>query len=199
MNLLWKSVLAFLVLILLVRGVLTLIVSRTSDGERIEMGMPDASLRALILYNPDSFYNLDVQLCSTFGEQLTASGWGVIISPYSKLRSDDQDKADMLVICSNTYNFAPDDPTMDFLRGNDRLQDMPVVALTLGSGSTRRAQRLLEQEIEASGAVCSGSRSFWLMKPNNVYRMDEDNVKVAIDMVKEFAIEVLEEMEGVKE
>ncbi len=196
MRLLWRLALAFLVLVLLAWGLITLIVSRTADGERIEMGMPEASLRALILYNPDSFYNLDVQLCTTFAEQLTASGWGVSISPYSKLRSDDQDKVDMLVICSNTYNFAPDGPTMDFLRGNDRLQDMPVVALTIGSGSTKRAQRLLELQIEASGAICSGSRSFWLMKPNNVYRMDEDNVKVAIDMVKEFAIEVLEEMEG---
>ena len=62
------------------------------------------------------------------------------------------------------------------------LKDKPVVAITVGSGSTASAQKALEKLIGNKGGQLLDSRSLLLLKPNDESRPEESNVKVSVSM-----------------
>ena len=62
------------------------------------------------------------------------------------------------------------------------MKEKKVIAISLGSGSTEASQRRFENLIKEKKANLIGSKSFWLMKPNDETRMDESNVNVATEM-----------------
>ena len=73
------------------------------------------------------------------------------------------------------------------------------MAITLGSGSTERAQRLLETRLLEKGAVLIASKSFWLMRPNAETRTDKPNVAIAVEMAKTLGNSVVEKIDAVNE
>jgi len=170
--------------------VLTIWANNSGNDRALSLGSETSTYTALIVYNPDPIYNLDEQVCHAFAEGLKETGF------YSQLASldyegiDTKQDYDLIVFCANTYNWAPDWKTTKFIANYPDLANQNVVALTLGSGSTARAKRLLEKAINKRNANLIESKEFWLMKPNDETRMDESNVAVATDMAQDLGLHV---------
>ncbi|WP_405207984.1 hypothetical protein [Aquimarina sp. LLG6339-5] len=71
-----------------------------------------------------------------------------------------------------------------------------MVAITLGSGATKRSQRILEELIKKRGAKLMGSREFWLMKPNNESKSKRSNIKIAVEMANTFGKEIAKKIKN---
>ncbi|WP_147448316.1 flavodoxin family protein [Dokdonia sinensis] len=155
-----------------------------------ETGAHTASRNAIIIYNPDPFYNLDEQVCKAFATTLSNSNWYAQVLTVKAIEESNLAQADLIVFCTNTYNWAPDTATMDFLK-TQNLDGMKCVALTLGMGTTDRAQRILEETIESRGGELLGSKAYWLGKPNAEPGVVAPNVHIAKLLVAEFADEIL--------
>jgi NAD(P)H-dependent FMN reductase len=174
--------------VLLVSIVWTLLTTWVQYGGKQKaqrIGSDKASKKALIVYNPDPIYNLDEQVCRSFAEGLRPYGF-ISKLVTVKLLPENSQEYDLFVFCANTYNWAPDWRVSNCIKVSDFIRNKPVVAITVGSGSTARAQRKLEEEISDKKAQLLGSKSFWLLKPNDEKRMNEKNTDVANDMAKSF-------------
>jgi ABC-type Fe3+ transport system substrate-binding protein len=174
--LLW-SVLAIAVLWI----ILTIYVQAPGNAEMFTYGNSNKGKTALIVYDPDPFYNLDEQLCKSFAEGLTQKSWQARVATVSAAEQLNTGEIDLFVICANTYNWAPDSAVKHFIANTGAIKGMPVVAITLGSGSTARASRLLEALITKRGGQLITSKQYWLMRPNDEAVTDKSNV----DMAKE--------------
>ena len=163
---------------------LTLLAERTGPAQSSSFGSADASSQALFTYNPDLFYNLDEQLCASMAEQLATMGWKAEVKTIAAAPTD-VGAYDLVVFVANTYNWAPDWPTSRLI-GTMDLSGKSTAAIMLGSGSTARAQRLLEEKLEDSGAEVLAVRSLWLMRPNDEERIEEGNVSIALDIAEEW-------------
>lgn len=170
-------------------GTLTLVAAKKGAAKKWMFGSPSSLKKALIVYNPDLFYNLDEQVCKAFAEEL--KGMQVTVATVAAAGTIRDQNFDLYIFCANTYNWRPDWPASNFIKGHPLLKNKPVVAITLGSGSTGSSQKKLETIINEKGARLIGSRSFWLMKPNDELRMKEKNVSVVLSMVHEWAREIL--------
>lgn len=161
-------------------------------GEAIvwETGDKTASRRAILIYNPDPFYNLDEQLCKTFAATLSDRDWYAQVLTVKASEAINLTQADLLIFCTNTYNWAPDTVIMDFLE-TQNLDDLKCAAITLGMGTTDRAQRILEETIEARGGELLASKAYWLGKPNAEPGVVAPNVHIAKLLVAEYASEIL--------
>lgn len=142
----------------------------------------NAQKSALIIYNPDPIYNLDEQICQSFAQELNNNDFEVLISA-TDLTPADID-FDLYVICTNTYNWAPDWKVTQWIKHHPEIKGKKVVAITLGSGSTTEAKLKLEQTLHNAGADLIVSKTYWLMRPNDESRLDESNVEVAKDMAR---------------
>ena len=151
--------------------------------------------KALILYNPDPIYDLDAQLARAFSEGLASQGWASEVAAYETFQDSIPPQQDLCILIANTYNWAPDWPTRHFIERASWLEGQPVVALTLGSGATGRSQRFLEEVLEARRVVLKGSRTYWLLRPNDESRPGEPNVRVARDLVRTWAGHLAAELE----
>ena len=149
---------------------------------RWKLGNPRALKRVLIIYDPDPFYNLDEQVCRSFGQALADKGMQVTVATVRAVRELPEQAADLYVFCANTYNWAPDKSVRNYIEQQGNLSGKPVVAITVGSGGTGNAQQALEELILAHKATLLGSRSLWLMKPNDETRTQESNVAVAVSL-----------------
>lgn len=180
-----KTLIRTIAVILLAWGFLTIIAQRQRDGERKNFGSPEAQYFATILYNPDPFYNLDQQVSEAFAAAIAGDDWQVEVMPVAQADRVNMRLVNLFVFCSNTYNWAPDKQITNYIKAQD-LSDKKVVAITLGSGSTERAKRILEETITNQGGDLIGSEKYWLLRPN-----DENsklkNVEVAKEQVMEFA------------
>lgn len=177
--------------------VLTLLAQRNGAEQVMVMGRSNVVAKALLVYNPDLFYNLDEQVCKAFAEGLSNQGWQAKVATVAAAERLVNEPFDLYVFCANTYNWAPDRPITTLIDALD-LKEKPVVAITLGSGSTERAQRLLETRILEEGAVLIASKSFWLMRPNDEARTDKPNVVIAVEMAKTLGNSVAEKIVAVK-
>lgn len=180
-------------------GGLTLWVEQQRPARIWEYLPPSPGPRALILYNPDPLYDLDRQVGSAFAEGLQAQGWEVRLATLGAQLARPENPYDLYVFCANTYNWAPDRPTTRFIGQADWLAGSPVVAITLGSGSTARSRRLLEEALVNQGAKIVVSNAYWLMRPNDELRMDESNVQVACEMARALAGTAINQLEAVNE
>ena len=161
---------------------LTVWAERTGPKRRWQLGSPTAKKRALIVYDPDPFYDLDEQVSRAFGQALADAGMRVTVSSVAATSDADSQAVDLYVFCANTYNFRPDWAVSDFIRKQKNLAGQPVVAITLGSGTTGASQEALETLIHDKNANLLDSRSLWLFKPNDESRMRESNVAVTVSM-----------------
>ena len=181
--------------ILLVWLGLTLWVQQSRTAASWRTGLETEKGSALILYNPDPIYNLDAQLARAFSEGLEKSGWASEVSTYESLQDSAPPHHNLWVIIANTYNWAPDWPTRHFIDRSPWLEGEAVVALTLGSGATTRSQRLLEEVLHEQRVDLIASRTYWLLRPNDDSRPQEPNVKVALDLVREWATKLGKELD----
>ena len=162
---------------------LTLLVQIYGPEKSFQFGERIATQNALVVYHPDLFYNLDEQICKGFAEGLARQNWLVDVATVKAAKKMEVEY-DLYVFCANTYNWAPDWAISNFIKSHPNLEAKPAVAITLGSGSTGRAKRLLESQIKAKKAKLIDSQTYWLMRPNDETRMGESNVNVAIDMAR---------------
>lgn len=146
--------------------------------------------KALVIYDPDPFYDLDQQVCIGFAEGLAEQNWLVVVATVAAAENLRDTAYALHAFCANTYNWAPDRAVRKFIRKSDALKGQSVVAFTVGSGSTQRAQRLLEEELKGKNANLLNSISLWLMRPNDESRIEESNVAVAVDMARTIGKEV---------
>ncbi|MGB5368859.1 MAG: hypothetical protein WBN18_00390, partial [Flavobacteriaceae bacterium] len=134
---------------------------------------------ALLVYNPDLFYNLDEQVCSSFAETLAGQGWLAKVATVAAAEKMGNEEIDLYVFCANTYNWSPDWPTANYIKKHKGLHGKNAVAITLGSGSTGKSQRSMEEMLGAKDVRLLDSRSFWLLRPNDENDPKAPNVQVA--------------------
>jgi hypothetical protein len=174
--------------------ILTVWVERAGPGSTWTAGDAAAERTALIVFDPDPKYNLDDQVCRAFAEGLAANGFYSTVATVASAEAMKDRSFDLLVFCANTYNWRPDRAVSAHIEDHPGLQGKDVVAITLGSGSTGSSQGVLESLIRDKKAILIGSRSFWLLRPNDETRMEEKNVDVAVDLAREWGGSVGKEL-----
>lgn len=173
--------------------VLTLWVQLGGVQKSSYVGDPYAKRTALVVYNPDPIYNLDEQVCASFAEGLANKGYKSKVMTV-KLAKEDKGNYDLYVFCANTYNWAPDWLIKRYIKKHKNLKNKNVVAITLGSGSTKRSRRKIEDVINMKKARLIDSKSLWLMRPNDETRMEDKNTLIAIEQARDWAEDVAEEL-----
>lgn len=167
--------------------VVSVIVERESDYVLESMGgSGDAS--ALVLYHPsrDARFSDDLSLAVAKGFQ--EAGLLVERATITSETPSQLEGHSIVAVISNTYYWTPDLPTLRYL-ARARFNDVPVIGLIGGAGSTGRSQELLDEALRSTGALSVESRAFWLWRPNDDTRMGEPNRDVAIDLAEAFAYE----------
>lgn len=168
---------------------LTLWVEKRGPKRTWQSGGLASANTALIVYDPDPFYNLDEQVCLSFAQALADQGIKVNVSSVAAAQETTLDQFDFYVLCANTYNWRPDWAIRKFIKSRS-FHGKPVIAITLGSGSTSSSQRELEKIIANSHGKILDSRSLWLLRPNDESRVQESNIKVAKSISYTWASEV---------
>lgn len=168
---------------------LTLWVQYSGKQKLTYVGNINAPRKALLVYNPDPIYNLDEQVSLSFAAGLAEYGF------YSKIATIDFAKIDLedydlFVFCANTYNWAPDWLVTNYIEDRPNLENRNIIGITLGSGSTGRAKRLLEKAIKSRNSNLLDSKTYWLLRPNDDDRIKDKNTEVANDLVKAWAKEI---------
>lgn len=161
-------------------AVLTLIAQREREAAPVYIGREaNSRKRALMIYNPDLFYNLDQKVCTAMAHGLAAQGWKCRVLTVADAKKVQDTSFALYVFCANTYNWAPDRPISRFIRDCSYLRGKATVAITLGSGSTQRSKHLMEQMLREKGVRIIASKTYWLMRPNEEGDTGTSNVALA--------------------
>jgi hypothetical protein len=186
-----QMIMLFVIAIVIIAWMaLTVLVEVTGPKRERSFGEAGAAAKAIIVYDPDPFYNLDQQVCESFAQTLATKGWFAKVMTVAAARKNDCSSFDLYVFCANTYNWAPDWSVTRYIKKDVTLKDKKVVSIVLGAGSTSRSKKAFEDIIKKQGADLVGSRTYWLWKPNDQDRLKESNVKVVVEMAQEFAGEI---------
>jgi hypothetical protein len=185
-----KRLMILLALIIVIWIILTIWAESEGPSRIKETGNVVSAQNALIVYDPDPFYNLDQQVCESFGSSLAANGWRITIATIAAAKKIKNISFQVYVFCANTYNWAPDWAVSSFIKNYPSLEGKKAVVITLGGGSTTRSQRVFEKIIKRKGATIIDSRSLWLWRPNDESRMKESNVKVAVDIARSWGNQI---------
>ncbi len=176
--------------------ILTLVVGKKGPEKIALIGGSNDDKKALIVYDPDPIYNLDEKISKSFAEGLAEKGWSSKVATVAAVKNVEEEPFDLYVFCANTYNWAPDKAIRNHIKNSNYLQGKKVVAITLGSGSTKRSQRMLEELIEQKQATLIDSKVFWLMKPNEETKTKRSNIKIAVEMANTFGKQIAENIEN---
>lgn len=177
-----KKIFKWILAVLFIWIALTLWVEKQGPYDKWNMGNLDASKKALILYDPDPFYNLDQQICESIGRVLADNDFNVTIATAAAVKDAKTTDYQLYVFCANTYNWEPDWAICRAIDKQMTIAGKDVIAVTVGAGSTNHSQRAFEKLLKSKKANLLGSKAFWLWKPNDESRTKEPNVKVALDM-----------------
>lgn len=186
----FRRLLILLAAILSVWIILTIWVEIEGPYHKLEIGVNSQTHRALIVYDPDPIYNLDQQVCESFGQALANNEWRVIIATVAAAKKIKDTSFQLYVFCANTYNWSPDWSITRFLKTHAAIQNKNVVGITLGGGSTSSSQKILEKIIQDKNGKLISSKAFWLWRPNDEARSKEPNVSVAVDMIETWAKQI---------
>ena len=179
-----KKLAWLLAIILLIWLLLTLYVQQASTIYVSNLGENKPGKKAVILFNPDPFYNLDEKIAMRCAGILLEEGWETRILSVAAVEAGEPAVGDLYIMIANTYNWAPDRPTQRTITSTDLLTNKPVVAITLGSGSTARAKRLLEELIRSQKGILIDSETYWLMRPNDDTGGQGSNIGAALEKVE---------------
>lgn len=166
---------------------LTIWVNYSKENKTVTFG-EQKDKKVFIFYNPDPIYNLDEQICTAIASKLSDNAIVDIVTP-SHLDKAIKKDYDLYIFCSNTYNWEPDWGTVNAINQLN-LSAKKAVAITLGSGSTDASHRKLKKCIIEQNGLLIADREYWLLKPNDDQRQEENNVDVALDMAKVFGNEL---------
>lgn len=188
-----KKITKWIVAILFIWIVLTVWVEKEGPYDKWNMGNLDSSKKALVLYDPDPFYNLDQQICESVGSVLADNDFNVTLATVAAIQEAKTTDYQLYIFCANTYNWEPD---WAICRAIDRIPiaHKKVIAITVGAGSTSNSQKVFEKLIISKSAILLGSKSFWLWKPNDSSRTNGSNVKVAVKKSREWMSGIVELM-----
>ncbi|GAA4273387.1 hypothetical protein GCM10022258_26810 [Aquimarina gracilis] len=175
---------------------LTIVVQQMGPEKLATVGKND-DYNALVIYDPDPIYNLDEKVSIAFAEGLSESRWKSKIATVAAAKKIEE-SFDLYVFCANTYNWAPDKAIRNYIKNSTDLEGQRVVAITLGSGSTKRSQRMLEALITQKKATLIDSKTFWLMKPNDESKTKRSNRKIALEMANNFGKEIADRIRNEK-
>ena len=192
----WYKLAAMTIAIVLV-GWLALTFWVEADGPKRSWTFGEGSSlgsEILIVYDPDPFYNLDEQLCRAFAKALSDSGFHGMVATVSAARELKNGNFKAYVLCANTYNWRPDWSITSFIKKDIIIKDKPVIALTVGSGSTEWSQANFEKIIRQQHGKLIDSKSFWLMRPNDESRTGESNSNVAQSVVYYWATQKVDDL-----
>lgn len=189
-----RYLMATLLIVALVWVIMTIYVERTGPPKQWVLGNPNGK-RALIVYDPDPFYNLDEQICRSFGEALAEQKMNVKISTVAAANSNEHESYDILIYCANTYNWRPDWSITQYIKNHQSSQSAkPVVAITLGAGSTEASRESFEKTIINSGGKLIESYSLWLWRPNDKKKMEDPNIDVAVAMAHDWGKQIAQKI-----
>ncbi|TDH29244.1 hypothetical protein EXU57_04035 [Segetibacter sp. 3557_3] len=177
MKILLRRLIVITAIIGLSWGILTLWAERTGSARFVQLGNRSSKTRVLVVYDPDPFYDLDAKVCSSIAKALATHEFAVDLVSVAA-SPDSFDQYTLYVFCANTYNWRPDWSVAGLLRKHS-LHNKPVVAITLGAGSTEASQEYFERLIARSGGHVVVSKAFWLWRPNNE-QSSKSNVDVAV-------------------
>ena len=149
--------------------------------------------KVLIVFDPDPFYNLDELVCKSAGKGFAEENFSVTVASVQAAKQLDTGTYDVFVFCANTYNWRPDWAVTNFIKESP-IQNKPVIAITLGAGSTVSSQQALETLITKRGGRLVDSQSLWLMRPNDETRMQEHNVDVAQSIAYAWSIKLARQL-----
>ena len=166
---------------------LTLWVNMSSDQPVITIG-DNTEKKVMIFFNPDPISDMDEQVCKAIAESLSVNATVEIITP-SQIPHAVASSYDLHIFCSNTYNLEPDKGVIKAIKALD-IENKDVVAITLGAGSTEASEKKLIKLLNSKQANLLHSKTYWLLKPNDENRQDEDNVEVAVEMAQAFGKEL---------
>ena len=175
-------------------SILTLLVEKRGAKKSWDFKGTTSNEKVLIIYDPDPFYNLDEQVCLSIAQALTDEGLNVKVATVSAAKAIDSKSYNAFVFCANTYNWTPDWAVSNYITKQNNLNYKPVLALTLGAGSTGNSQKKLEQLITTHNGKLINSHSIWLMRPNDEQRMGEPNVQVALSRAKAWSNCIVQEL-----
>lgn len=185
-----KIVVIIVTIIAVVWTALTLYVEAEGRKYAIEFGNKGAALNALIVYDPDPFYNLDQQVCEAVAKELAKYNWHVKLMSVSAAKMQPEADYNLYVFCANTYNWSPDWAITGYIKKHVVVKDKSVAAITLGAGSTGRSQKVFDKLLKNKGGNLLASTTLWLWRPNDKSQMKESNVKVAVEVAEQFAVKV---------
>lgn len=185
--------------IAIVWTMLTFYVQREGPEAMSSIGESVNNPKALIVYDPDPFYDLDEQVCTSFALGLAEEGWSSKVVSVASTKDLGKETYDLYVFCANTYNWAPDRSVSNYIKDHQNLKEKKTVAITLGSGSTERSKRILEELIKQKEASLMASKTFWLMRLNDESRIKESNIKVAVETANAFGKQIAQRMENEKD
>lgn len=185
----WKW-LIFLMLALLVIAVLCIIgitawVQAETPFRRERLGGAGRA-KALILYHPskDAHFSDDITMALAHGFE--ADGFAVERWTMSRHTPARPRGFAIIAVVSNTFFWAPDWPTQDYLDRAD-LGGQNTIAIMAGGGNTRRAQLVLMREIQDSGATLLTIRELWTSHPSIADTKPGSNREQAMQIARQIA------------
>ena len=185
-----------LILFIIVWATITVYVEKTGPEKQWTLEGSDTRT-ALIVYDPDPFYNLDEQVCLAFGKSLADNGITVTIATVAAAQSLKKRAYHVVVYCANTYNWRPDWAITNYVEAYPPTKNnTPVVAITLGAGSTQSSKQRFERTIKKSGGVLIASYTLWLWRPNDETKNQPSNVDVAVAMAHKWGTEVAKRVQN---
>lgn len=187
-----SAILAFWLLLTLIAE------KKDADKSLILIGQNLNNQKAIIIYDPDPFYKLDAQISKSFAQGLAKNGWTSKVVNVATAENLGNEQFDLYVFCANTYNWAPDWALSNLIKKHQGLKGKNVVAITLGSGATKRSKRIIEMLIKQKEATLVDSKVFWLLRPNDKARLKESNVQVAVEMAAIFGNQIAQHFENEK-
>lgn len=148
------------------------------------IGDTKAAKHALIIFDPDPFFNFDEQVCKAFAKGLAKHGFSSRICTVAKADPLYTPTYDLYVFCANTYNWHPDAAISYYIQQQIVLQNQNTVAITLGGGYTERSQEMLERLLSYKNVKLLQSLQYWVWLTNDKHRTNERNAVVAISMAE---------------
>lgn len=175
----------FIAIIVITWTIATYYVEQEGPALKIEYGNSFHQKKAILIFDPDPIYNLDEQVCKSIAKALEEEMWKATVVSVAALSNVVLVDYDLFIFCANTYNWSPDRAIKNLVDKEDFFLGKKVAALTVGSGSTKRAHRVFESLINTKDCDLIDSKELWLMRPNDD-NSTEKNVKIANEKAEEW-------------